>query len=334
MKKIINDPQNIISEMIEGIAYSYPNDYERIGQSNAIQYKKRTKNKVSIVVGGGSGHEPMFFGFLGKGLADGVSIGNMFTAPNPLTIIETAKAVDNNQGIILLYGNHSGDLLNFGMASDLMELEAMKVKSLVVSDDIGSGDNQPKKERRGVAGIVFVIKIVGAAAEKGADLATCLEIGKRVNENLYSIGVGIHPGINPVTGKPNFEVAEDELEFGIGVHGEPGKELIKLEGAEALSKRIFNNLTKHIHLNKNAKLLLLINGLGSFTMLEQLLISRSIVQLFKKEEIEIVDVVIGNYFTTNDMSGFSVSVLVMDQEMLSLYCEASYSPVVQIGGRR
>ncbi|MBV7391311.1 MULTISPECIES: dihydroxyacetone kinase subunit DhaK [Enterococcus] len=334
MKKIMNHPENLVAEMIEGIVLSFPSAYERINDQNALRYINRNEKKVSIVVGGGSGHEPMFFGFLGKGLADAVAIGNMFTAPNPLLVVETAKAVDNGAGILFLYGNHSGDLLNFGMATDLLRLDGVEVENIVVSDDIGSSDNMNKQERRGVAGIVFVIKILGAAAERGYSFLECLRIGKKVNQRLYSLGVGINPGINPLTGKPNFEIAEDKLEFGIGVHGEPGKNLIDLMSAEELSRLIVQNLGKNEAFKENAKIGILINGLGSFTLMEELLISRTILQETQKMGLSIVDVVIGNYFTTNDMNGFSVSILEMDDELIDLYHDDYSMPFQQIGGKK
>ena len=332
MKKIINDPENIINEMVEGILLSYPEDYERVSSENALQYKLRNKEKVSIVIGGGSGHEPMFFGFLGQGLADAVAIGNMFTAPNPLMVMETAKAVNNGQGVIFLYGNHSGDLLNFGMATDLLKLEEINVENIVVSDDIGASDDMKKEERRGVAGIVFVIKILGAAAERQYSLNECVRIGNKVNCHLYSIGIGIEPGVNPLTGKANFDVAADKLEFGMGVHGEPGKKIVNLMSANNLSDLIVKDLTSYVSVKKGARIALLINGLGSFSLMEQLLISRRVIQKVAKEGTEIIDVIIGDYFTTNDMTGFSVSILEMDEELIELYKDKSVNPFYQIGG--
>ncbi|MFI3618637.1 MULTISPECIES: dihydroxyacetone kinase subunit DhaK [Enterococcus] len=334
MKKIINHPDSIVDEMVEGIALSFPSDYERVNKENALTYKNRNKSKVSIVIGGGSGHEPIFFGFLGKGLADGVAIGNMFTAPNPLLVVEAAKAVNNEKGIIFLYGNHSGDLLNFGMATDLLRLDGVDVENIVVSDDIGSSDNMRREERRGVAGIVFVIKILGAAAERGYSFLDCIRIGQKVNSRLYSLGVGIKPGINPLTGKPNFEIAEDKLEFGIGVHGEPGKNLIGLMTADELSELIVNDLEKNSAFKEGSKVAVLINGLGSFTLMEELLVSRSVIKKINNKGISVVDVIIGDYFTTNDMSGFSVSILDIDDELIELYEDDYVMPFNQIGGKK
>lgn len=332
MKKIINHPDNIVNEMIEGIELSFPHEYERINQKNALLFKNRNKNKVSIVIGGGSGHEPMFFGFLGKGWADAVAIGNVFTAPNPLLVMDTAKAVDNNKGVIFFYGNHSGDLLNFGMASDLLKLEGIQVGNVIVADDVGSFDSVERKNRRGVAGGMLVLKILGAAAEEGKNFEECLTIAEKVNNSLFSIGVGISPGINPVTGKKNFEIEDTKLEFGIGVHGEPGKEIIDVCSAEELSYKIIQDLDRYIHFNESQKVVVLVNGLGAFTLMEQLLISRSIIQELHQRNVTLVDTVVGDYFTTNDMSGFSVSILVMNEEMIELYKKESFNPFFKVGG--
>lgn len=267
-------------------------------------------------------------------MADGVAIGNMFTAPNPLLVVEAAKAVNNEKGIIFLYGNHSGDLLNFGMATDLLRLDGVDVENIVVSDDIGSSDNMRREERRGVAGIVFVIKILGAAAERGYSFLDCIRIGQKVNSRLYSLGVGIKPGINPLTGKPNFEIAEDKLEFGIGVHGEPGKNLIGLMTADELSELIVNDLEKNSAFKEGSKVAVLINGLGSFTLMEELLVSRSVIKKINNKGISVVDVIIGDYFTTNDMSGFSVSILDIDDELIELYEDDYVMPFNQIGGKK
>jgi dihydroxyacetone kinase-like protein len=325
MKKIINKPENVVQEAIEGFINAYNRNLMKIDDVNAI-IKKQLKDKVSVVVGGGSGHEPLFIGFVGEGLADGVAIGNVFTAPTPNTIQKVVKAVNRGKGVLFVYGNYAGDVLNFGMAEELLEAEGIKTKTVLVADDVASATEERKRDRRGIAGNVFVIKIAGAASEKGLTLEEVTLITQKASDNTFSIGIATSPGTIPGTKEPSFFLEEDEIEFGMGIHGEHGIKRTKLMPADQLTNEMIEKLLIESKIRAGDEVAVYVNGLGSTTLLELFIINRRLSQILKEKEIKIYDMDINSYCTTQEMGGFSISLLKLDNELKELYDAPAHSP--------
>lgn len=327
MKKVINEPDNVVLEMIEGFLETHPDKY-KIASKNGygLMRQKQTENKVSIIIGGGSGHEPMFLGYLGEGMADAVAIGHIFAAPNSTTVYETAKSAASNSGVLFIYGNYAGDVLNFDMGSELLEIEGIKTETVKVTDDIASASKDCKLDRRGIAGDLFVIKIAGAAAQLGYDLQECKRVSEKANHNLRSIGIGLTPGTNPMNGNPNFELPDDEVEFGIGIHGEPGILRTSMETADELTDKMAALLFEDIDLHVGDSVVVCINGLGSTTLMELYIVNRRFQMLLKERGVDVYDTQVGNFCTTQEMGGFSISVMLLDKELKELYDVPARTP--------
>ena len=325
MKKVMNHPEHLIDEMLEGYLFAFGADYEKSANSNGI-YRKDFQNKVAVITGGGSGHEPFFLGFVGEGLAAGAAIGNVFAAPSPNTILDVTNAVECGKGVLYVYGNYSGDVLNFDMAAELAELEGIKTKTVIVADDIASASKERKGDRRGIAGDLFVLKIAGAAAEKGLNLQEVASLAQQAAEATFSIGVALSPGTLPTTGYKTFELADDEIEFGLGIHGEPGIRKEKLLPADELVEIMGNYLIEDADLKANDEVCLLINGLGSTTLMELFIVNRKITSMLKALQIQVHDTDINSYCTTQEMGGFSISILKVNDELKELYDAPAYSP--------
>ena len=327
MKKIINSKENIVSEMMDGYLSAYKRYFERVpGQQSAFFFKGRRKNKVSIVIGGGSGHEPLFIGFAGKGLADAVVSGNIFAAPNPQSIFETAKAVDEGQGVLFLYGCYAGDNMNFDMAEELCEMEDIRTGHVRVWDDCASAPKERIESRRGIAGDIYVIKVAGAAADAGLSFEEVLRITEKARDNINTIGLATSPGSIPGLNKPTFELGEDEIEFGMGLHGEPGIERTKMQPAEKLVKRMYQELSKEMELTKGQEVAILVNGLGSTTLLELNIVYHDLDKLMKADGLIVHDAEIKNYCTCQEMGGFSITILKLDEELKRYYNAPCHSP--------
>ncbi|ENH96136.1 Glycerone kinase, partial [Gracilibacillus halophilus YIM-C55.5] len=284
------------------------------------------KDKVAILIGGGSGHEPLFFGFVGDGLADGVAIGNVFAAPTPDTILDVTKAIDSGKGVLYLYGNYSGDVLNFDMAAELAEMEDIDTDTVLVTDDIASAPHNKKSERRGIAGDIFVFKIAGAAADAGLTLDEVSRVAKKANDNTHSIGVALSPGSIPGENQPTFTIGDDEIEFGMGIHGEQGVKRTKLMSADELSDEMMEYLLNDIELTNNDEVCVLINGLGSTTLLELFIVNRRVTEILENKGVHVFDTDVNNYCTTQEMGGFSITIMKLDDELKKYYNSPAYSP--------
>lgn len=324
LKKVINNPINVVEEMIEGFIIANKNKLMKIENVNGI-IKRDMKEKVAIVIGGGSGHEPLFLGFVGDGLADGVAIGNVFAAPTPITIQEVAKKLENGRGVLFIYGNYSGDVLNFDMAAELLEMEGINTRTVRVCDDIISAPPERKYDRRGIAGDVFVIKIGGAASEQGLSLEEVTRLTQKAADNTFSMGVALTPGTNPNTGELMFTLEDDEIEFGVGLHGEPGIERTKLEDADKLTDKILDKILEECNINSGDEVCVLVNGLGSTTLMELFIVNRRVAQVLADKGIKIYDMDVNSYCTSQEMGGFSLSILKLDEELKKLYDEPAFS---------
>src|SRR5690554_903011 len=224
MKKIMNKPENFANETLEGIIRAHPNDLRPVGDDvrELVRADAPAQGKVAIATGGGSGHLPVFLGYVGKGMLDGVAIGDVFNSPSAQQMLNVTKAIDGGKGVLYLYGNYGGDVMNFDMAAEMADLEDIRVETLLVADDVASAPKGEEEKRRGVAGLFFAYKIAGAKAEEGAELDEVVAVTKRALANMRSMGVALSPCIIPRVGKPTFTLGDDEMEIGMGIHGEPG----------------------------------------------------------------------------------------------------------------
>lgn len=327
MKKIINKTDHPVGEMFDGFMAAYRKYYEPVPGMTAFTYKNRRKGKVSLVIGGGSGHEPMFSGFVGRGLADAAVCGNIFASPNPGSIFETAKAVDEGKGVLFVYGCYAGDNMNFDMGEEMCEFEDIRTAHVRVWDDLASAPKERTQSRRGIAGDVFVIKIAGAACDAGLDLHEVVRITEKARDRLNSVGLAISAGTCPGADAPMFELGEDEIEYGMGIHGEPGIERAKMQPADVLTERMYEELKKEMELREGQEIAVLINGLGSTTLFELYTAYYNLEKLLKKDGILVYDADVNSYCTSQDMGGFSISFLKLDEELkkyLDAPCASPY----------
>lgn len=328
MKKVINSQDHVVEEMIAGFIAAYGNDYKKLNGVNGVVLQKQ-KDKVGIVIGGGSGHEPMFLGYVGEGLADGAAIGNVFAAPNPNIVLEVTKAVDSGKGVLHIIINYEGDSLNFGMGAELAEMEGLTVNTVSVCDDVVSAPKSRKGNRRGIAGAIFVYQIAGAAAALGLPLEEVTRIAQKAADSTRTVGIALTPGIIPNTGLPTFKLEEDEMEFGMGIHGEPGVQRTKLLPADELTVTMLDYILNDLPFQQEDEVCVLVNSLGSTTPMELMIANRKIAQVLKEHNISIYDTQIGNFCTTQEMGGFSISLLKLDDELKKLFNYPAYSPFYQ-----
>jgi len=324
-KKIINHPQNAVGEFIGGFASAHERFYERVPGVNGITSKTRRKGKVSLVVGGGSGHEPMFIGFVGKGLADAAACGNVFASPDPVTIYEVAKSVDCSKGILFVYGNYAGDNMNFDMASEMLEAEGIKTAHYRVKDDCASAPRERRNARRGVSGDCYAIKIAGAACDMGLSLEEVLAVCDKLDTRLCSFGLATSPGRIPGSTAATFSIGEDEIEFGIGIHGEPGIKKDALRSADELVSVMYDNISLDMPLAAGDEVCVLINGMGSTTLMELGIIYRKVRDILDSKGISVYDSSLGSYCTCMEMGGFFITLLKLDSELKDYY-SATDSP--------
>ena len=310
MKKIINDPSNVVSEMVDGLVRAYPQYLTQIDGTEAVvrTNKDSMKGKVGLVSGGGSGHEPAHAGYVGQGMLSAAVCGQVFTSPTPDQIYEAIKAVDQGQGVFCIVKNYSGDVMNFEMAKDLAEADGIDVKSVVVDDDIAVKDSLYTQGRRGVAGTVFVHKILGAAADQGATLDEIETLANEVVKNIKTIGVALSAATNPEVGKPGFELKSDEIEYGVGIHSEPGYRREKIKPSKELVDELVGKLNDEMHLDKNKKYAVLVNGMGATPLMEQYVFSHDLLNKLDEFGIKPDFMRVGNYLTSIDMAGLSLTI--------------------------
>lgn len=327
MKKILNaDVSNVVDEMLLGYLSAYRNYYKKVDGYNAFTYRAKRENKVALVIGGGSGHEPMFSGFCGAGLADGVACGNVCASPNPQLIRAAGRAVEQGRGVLFVYGCYAGDNLNFDMAEELLQAEGIKTAHVRIWDDLASAPKERISDRRGIAGDVFVIKVAGAACDAGFDLDEVVRITEKARDNVSSIGIATLPCTLPGNEKPTFELADDEMEYGMGIHGEPGIERTKMAPAEVIVDRMYAELKKEMELKAGEEVAVLVNGLGATPLLELNLVYYDLYKLLCRDGVKVYDADIKAYCTSQEMGGFSITFMRMDEELKKYYDAPCYSP--------
>ncbi|MED4286470.1 dihydroxyacetone kinase subunit DhaK [Priestia megaterium] len=332
MKKIINRPEDVVLEMCKGMVLAHP-ELNLIEKYKVIKKDQINKSKVSIISGGGSGHEPAHAGYVGKGMLDAAVCGDVFASPSQIQIYQAIKETASDKGTLLVIKNYSGDMMNFKNAAYLTEEDGIHVDYVKVDDDIAVQDSLYTVGRRGVAGTVLVHKIAGAAAERGYDLPKVKEAAENAIANVKSIGFGLTSCTVPAKGTPTFEIAEDEMEFGVGIHGEPGIRREKIISADELAERTVTSLLKEVGIEDgNGEVAVLINGFGSTPLQELYLLNHSVIRELSRRKVTIARTFVGNYMTAIDMAGASISIMKLDEHLKSLLSEECDTPALKIKG--
>lgn len=325
MNKIINSPDNLVKEMMEGYLYANPSMFERVENTNGFILKQK-KDKVAIVIGGGAGNEPWNIGYVGDGLADGVALGHVYAAPPARAIINVSKAVNNKNGVLFLATNHAGDVLNFELVSELLQLDGINSRCVFVSDDISSAPIENISDRRGVAGIALALKIAGAAADAGLDLDEVVRVTEKANKNIRTLNVTTSPGYMPATGEAMFEMEEGTIEFGMGFNGEPGILKMNLPKADKIADIMMEYLLEDIKAAQGEDIAVFINGFGFTGILELCIVNRRIKEIMDEKSINTYDMFIDTLFAPQGTGGFSISLIKLDEELKKYYNSSAYSP--------
>jgi dihydroxyacetone kinase-like protein len=320
MKKIINDPFAVVDEMLEGIILAHSSKLRLVGDDRraVVRADAPVAGKVAIATGGGSGHLPVFMGYVGQGMVDGCSIGNVFSSPTVDQMVAATRAINAGAGVLYLFGNYGGDVMNFGMAAENVELEDIRVETVLASDDVASAPKGSEARRRGVAGIFFLYKLAGAKAEQRAPLAEVKRIAEKGVANVRSMGVALSSCTVPAAGKPTFTIGEDEMEIGMGIHGEPGVRRGKLESADQIATTLTEAILADLPLARGDEVAVLVNGLGGTPQEELYLVYRKVHQILGDRGVTIYRPYVGEFATSMEMAGCSVSLLKLDAELKPL----------------
>ena len=327
IKKAINDPRNVVQEMIEGFLALYPGMFKQIDGLSAIVKTELEPNKVGLLVGGGSGHEPIFLEYIGKGYPDAVAQGHIFAAPSPDIILAATKAIDRGRGVLYVYGNYAGDNLNFDMAAELAEFEGAETATVRVYDDVASAPLDRIMDRRGIAGDFFVIKIAGAACDSGLSLEEAKRVTEKARDNTRTMGVAFYPGTIPGEDTPAFTLPDDEIEIGLGLHGEPGVRRGKMAPADELVDEMMGLIIDDLPYKTGDEVCLLINSFGSTTRMEEMIVLRRAIQNLVTMGIKVYNAEAGAYATCQEMAGFSVTLMRLDSELKNYFDWPVWSPV-------
>lgn len=317
-KKLINNPEEVVEEMVEGIVMAAPDKLEKLEDYNIVIRKGSPNEKVALVSGGGSGHEPTHAGFVGEGMLDGAISGDVFTSPTPDAVFEAIKAVDGGKGVLLVVKNYTGDVMNFEMAAEMAEAEGIEVDHVVVNDDVAVEDSLYTTGRRGVAGTIFVHKIAGAKAEAGAEISEVKKVAEKVIANVRTKGMALYPCRVPAADESTFTLEDDEIELGIGIHGEPGTERTDLMEADEIVDELLGSVIEDLPYESGDDVALMINGMGGTPLMELFLANRRANQVLKEKGINIYKSFVGEYMTSLEMAGVSITLLKLDEELKEL----------------
>lgn len=326
-KKFINDPEFIVEEMIAGYVHAYQDRLTNLEGSHVILRKDQKKTgKVSVIIGNGSGHEPACIGFVGKNMLDANAYGGMFAAPSPDTLYDAIESSDQGAGVCVLISNHAGDVINSKMAIDMAEDDDLVCKSVILYDDIASAPKDQPEERRGTAGTLFNYKITGSFAEEGHDLEAVCKMAEKVRDNTRTLTVATLPGTSPITGIPMFEIADDEVEIGMGVHGEAAAHNMKMDSSKAVAKVMAEKLLEDRPFAAGEKVAVLVNGCGQTTQMELLVFYNDVREILEAVGIEVIKPAIGNFITTQEMGGIALGFCAMDDEMQKQWEKPTNAP--------
>ena len=317
MKKIINSVEQVENEMVLGMAKAYPQYVRKLDCGNVVVRTNRKEGKVALISGGGSGHEPAHGGYVGEGMLDAAVSGAVFTSPTPDQIYEGIKAVATDQGVLMVIKNYTGDVMNFEMAGEMAQMEGIKVAQVVVNDDVAVKDSLYTVGRRGVAGTVFVHKLAGAKAETGASLEEVQAVAQKVIDNVRTMGMAIRPCTVPAAGQPGFELNDDEMEVGIGIHGEPGTHREPLKKADEIVDLLLEKILADLDYS-GKEVAVMINGSGATPLMELFIVNNRVSDVLAEKGVKVYKTLVGEYMTSIEMEGFSISLLRLDDELKEL----------------
>ena len=331
MKKFINDPFDVVDEMLEGFLDVYSGYVRKLESARTVvRVDAPIKGKVGVITGGGSGHKPAFIGFIGKGMLDAVAVGEIFTSPPPISVFEAARAVNGGKGVVFLLGNYSGDVMNFGLAAEMCREEGIPVVQVIATDDVGSGPKEKASNRRGVVGEFLAWKIAGAKAEAGGSLEEVRAVAEKVNQMTRTLGVALTPCTVPAKGTPTFTLAEDEMEYAVGHHGEPGTAKIKMRSADEITEMMVKEVLEDLPFRSGDEVAVLINGLGATPQLELFICYRKVKQILEQKKIKVYKPFVGQFFTALEMAGFSVTLMKLDEELKTLLSAPADTPCYKL----
>ena len=327
-RKIMNKPENFVDDTMEGIIRAYGDRVRLLDGDTRIllsQYPKK-EGKVGIVTAGGSGHLPLFLGYVGQGMLDGCAIGNVFASPSSQKMADMIRACDAGKGVLCLFGNYGGDVMNFEMAREIVDFDDIETTTALGRDDVASSPKETADKRRGVAGIVFAYKIAGAAAEAGMNLAEVTQAAQKALDNTRTMGVALSPCIVPEVGKPTFSIGEDEIEIGMGIHGEPGIQVAKMMTADDIAQMMVEKITADMPLAKGDEVSVMINGLGATPLEEQFIVYGKIHAILEEMGVSVVMPHIGEFATSMEMAGLSATIIKLDKQLKELLRAPACTP--------
>jgi len=328
MKKIINQAEEVVDEMLQGIYAAHPKQLKCVGDDFrcVVRTDKTKPGKVALATGGGSGHLPLFLGYVGQGMLDGCAVGGIFQSPSAQQMVEVTKTINNGAGVIYIYGNYTGDIMNFEMASEMLEMEDIQTAHVLGTDDVASAPKGEESKRRGVAGIFYMYKIAGAYAEEMASFDEVKRIAEKAGSNVRTMGVALSSCTIPEVGKPTFEIGEDEMEIGMGIHGEPGVRRGSLRSADQIVEEILSQITSDLPFQKGDEVSVLINGLGATPKEELYIMYKKVYELLKTQGIKVFNAYVGEFATSMEMAGASISLLKLDDELRRLLSRSAGTP--------
>ncbi len=332
MKKLINKAEDVVKESLAGVAAAHSDlVVVKYDPDFVMRADGPIEGKVALVSGGGSGHEPMHGGFVGKGMLDAACPGDVFTSPTPDQMEAASKAVDGGAGVLHIVKNYTGDVMNFEMAAEMCEAEGINMEAVVTNDDVAVQDSLYTAGRRGVGITVLAEKICGAAAEKGADLSTVANLCRKVNDNGRSMGMALTSCTVPAAGKPTFEIGDDEMEIGIGIHGEPGRKRMALQSAKEITEMMAEAIISDLPYSSGDNVIAMVNGMGGTPLIELYIIYNELNNICQAQGITIARRLVGDYITSLEMAGCSITLLKADEELLSLWDEPVHTPALRWG---
>ena len=332
MKKLINNPENVVRESLDGMAFAHGDLIKVMYEPNyVVRADAPVQGKVGVISGGGSGHEPMHGGFVGYGMLDAACPGAVFTSPTPDQMLDATKAVNGGKGVLHIVKNYTGDIMNFEMAADLARAEGIDVESVVIDDDVAVQDSLYTAGRRGVGSTVLAEKLCGAAAEESRSLQDVVAVCNKVKDTGFSMGMALTSCVVPHVGSPTFDLPEDEMEIGIGIHGEPGRTRMKVKPADEITEMLMDPIIKDLPFNSGDEVLLFVNGMGGTPLIELYIIYRKAYQIAETNGLKVVRNLVGPYITSLEMAGVSITMLKMDDDLIKLWDAPVLTPALRWG---
>ncbi|MCL5998152.1 MAG: dihydroxyacetone kinase subunit DhaK [Chloroflexi bacterium] len=328
MKKILNSPQSFVVEMLDGLLKAHPTMLAYAGDDPhcIVRADAPVQGKVGLATGGGSGHLPVFLGYVGKGMLDGCAVGDVFSSPSAEQMYEVTRRINAGQGVVYIFGNYSGDVMNFDMAAEMADMDAIPVRTVLVKDDVASAPRAEAVRRRGVAGMVFAFKVAGARADRGGTLDEVAETAQKALDNIRSMGVALSPCTVPMAGKPTFSIGEDEMEIGMGIHGEPGVKREKLQTADQVAERMTLAILEDMDPKPGDRLAVMVNGLGATPQEELYIMYRKVHDILAERALSVHRVYVGEFATSMEMAGASLTFFRLDDELADLLDAPAHTP--------